>query len=120
MQMIDSRPRAIPEFELTDRLRRAREFAGFDQARLAEALGISRNSVGNYESGRRLPTRPYLIAWADVTGVDAVWLETGTAPADAGAVVEPPAGIEPATYSLQGYEIPDTVADLLALWAVEA
>ncbi|MFV0315479.1 MAG: helix-turn-helix domain-containing protein [Microthrixaceae bacterium] len=85
MQLTAQRARVIPEFELTDRLRRAREHAEMDQAELAEALGISRTSVGNYENGRRVPTRPYLIAWADVTGVDPHWLETGKAPAEAGA-----------------------------------
>lgn len=83
MQMTPQRARVIPEFELTDRLRRAREFAGMGQVELADALEISRNSIGNYENGRRVPTRPYLLAWADVTGVDAVWLETGKAPTDA-------------------------------------
>lgn len=82
MHMIPQRARVVPVFELPDRLRRAREHAHMDQAELADSVGISRTSVGNYENGRRVPTRPYLLAWADVTGVDAVWLETGKAPTE--------------------------------------
>lgn len=123
MQLTPQRDRVIPEFELTDRLRRAREYAQLDQGELAEELGISRNSVGNYENGRRTPTRPYLLAWADVTGVDAFWLETGMAPAENdGSQVVRPKGFEPLTFwsvvcGWHDSAIPDTVP---AEWASAA
>lgn len=110
----------IPQWTMADRLRKARELTGLDQGEFAERCEISRQAVGNYESGRRNPRGLYLRAWAEATGVPVEWLETGKAPADAGAEVEPPAGIEPATYSLQVYDMPDTVFDLITLWGMGA
>ena len=40
----------IPEFGLSDRLRKAREFAGMDIKEFAKHIGVSRNTIGNYES----------------------------------------------------------------------
>ena len=68
------------QFGLADRLRAAREGAGYDQSGLADALGISRGSVHNYETGRTVPRRPVLATWAAVTGYDLHWLETGQEP----------------------------------------
>lgn len=107
----------IPTWSMGDRLRKAREDAGLTQQELAEITTISHTSIKNYEAGKRTPRALYLRAWAEATGVPVEWLETGTAPADAGAEVEPPAGIEPATYSLQGNHIPecpDTVSSLVS------
>ena len=49
-----------------------------DQAALGDALGISRQTVSNYERGMTQPKRHVLIAWAMATGVDLDWLTTGT------------------------------------------
>ena len=65
----------VPGWPLVYRLRRAREFAGYDQAQMAEALGVSPNTVSNYERGFTRPRRPQLMAWALVTGVSFDWLE---------------------------------------------
>lgn len=70
----------IPAWSLTDRLRKAREDTGLSQQDFADELGISRNSVGNYEAGRTSPRRLVLQAWALATGVDLHWLETGEQP----------------------------------------
>lgn len=67
----------VPEFTMADRLRKAREVAGLDQAQLASELGISRASVGNYEAGNTTPRRPTLLAYAMRTGVSLAWLTTG-------------------------------------------
>lgn len=64
----------VPEFTLGDRLRKAREVADLDQAQLAAELGISRNSVVNYEADRTRIKRPVLVSWALRTGVDLAWL----------------------------------------------
>jgi transcriptional regulator with XRE-family HTH domain len=64
-----------PEWTLTDRLRKAREHRGLEQAQLGELIGIHRRSVVNYELGRTQPRRPQLIAWALATGVALAWLE---------------------------------------------
>jgi transcriptional regulator with XRE-family HTH domain len=65
------------QFGLHDRLRIAREQSGLGQREFAQASGISRSSVANYENGNTRPRRPQLIAWAMATGFSLEWLETG-------------------------------------------
>jgi transcriptional regulator with XRE-family HTH domain len=58
-----------PEFGFADRLRKAREHAGFkDQRTFAQTLGIAQTSVSNYESGRTVPNKLVLREWARITG----------------------------------------------------
>jgi transcriptional regulator with XRE-family HTH domain len=40
----------------------------------AEALGVTRNTVGNYEMGKTAPQRPVLRAWASLCDVPFGWL----------------------------------------------
>ena len=54
----------VPEFRLCDRLRRAREITGLDQAAFAAELGISRTSVSNAETGTRRLAAAVLAALA--------------------------------------------------------
>lgn len=56
-------------FTLGDRLRKARRSAGLSSADLAERIGVSRNTVSNYENGRVKPRRAALRRWAEVTGL---------------------------------------------------
>ena len=70
----------IPAWTLQDRLRKAREHVGLNQAELAEITGISGRSVSMYEKGHSAPRRPQLLAWAMATGVPREWLETGECP----------------------------------------
>ncbi len=72
-------PPAVPEWTLADRLRKARGDAGYSQAELADATGISRQSINRYETGRAVPDRPKLLAWATACHVDYEWL-TGAGP----------------------------------------
>lgn len=65
------------EFGIRDRLRIAREQAGYDQAEFAAVTGLSRGTVSNYERGTTAPRRPALLAWALATGFDRNWLESG-------------------------------------------
>jgi len=78
----------VPTWTLGDRLRKAREEAGLQQKDVADALGISRNSVGNYEAGHTKPRRLVLQAWAFQCGVSYGWLKdghvTGISPEPAG------------------------------------
>jgi transcriptional regulator with XRE-family HTH domain len=67
----------VPVFTLADRLRKAREVLGVDQAELAEILGVSRSSVSNAETGSAVPRRITMRAWAEATGVPLEWLTTG-------------------------------------------
>jgi transcriptional regulator with XRE-family HTH domain len=71
----------VPAWTLGDRLRKARESAGLDQAELAAAIGVSKRSVGAAERGESTPRRHVLIAWAAATGVALGWLCPGEAAA---------------------------------------
>lgn len=124
----------IPEWTTGDRLRKAREFAGLSQSQMAEQIGISRGSVGHYESGRYTPSRPVFIAWALRTGVELAWLVGESMPdgppaasrADipAGITVRPDrrGGHTPITTSIDEFRrrVPLRPADERALRAVAA
>lgn len=64
-------------FPLTERLRRARQLAGMDQTQLAAGLGVARNTVSNYETGRTEPTATVFVRWARTTGASLDWLAEG-------------------------------------------
>lgn len=70
----------IPQWTVSDRLRKARECAGMEQAELAARVGIARNTVSNYERGATPPKRPVLLSWALACGVPLVWLQDGVEP----------------------------------------
>ncbi len=74
----------IPVWTLGDRLRKAREDAGFSQVELAEVIGVSRNTISNHElgEGKRPPTPLLMRAWAAATAVPEEWLRTGTVPTE--------------------------------------
>jgi transcriptional regulator with XRE-family HTH domain len=57
---------------------KARRDAGIGSAAMAELLGVSPNTVTNYESGRTSPPPTTVQVWAQVTGVDLSWLTGGT------------------------------------------
>lgn len=65
------------EETMVDRLARAMRISDVSTQELADRMGVHRNSVRNYLTGRRHPSRPALIAWAFATGVPLTWLETG-------------------------------------------
>ncbi|MDT4944520.1 MAG: hypothetical protein QOH14_1253 [Pseudonocardiales bacterium] len=64
----------VPQWSMADRLRKARELTGLDQSDFAKELGISRNTVANYERGRHEPRKIVVRAWAMRTGVAWAWL----------------------------------------------
>lgn len=68
---------AIPPITLGLRIRAAREYAGMDQAELAERAGIARGTISAAERGHRTPQRASLTLIAFATGVDPDWLRTG-------------------------------------------
>lgn len=72
----------IPQWTIADRLRKAREHVGLDQAEFAQAIGVSRATVSNNERGIVHPRKIVLNAWALRTTVPIEWLETGNAPTD--------------------------------------
>lgn len=68
----------VPEWTVGDRLRKAREIARLDQQPFADAIGVSRGTVSNYERGSVDHYKPIVLrAWAMATGVPLEWLETG-------------------------------------------
>lgn len=70
----------VPPIDIRHRLRIAREYAGFEQAELAELIGVSRSSIGNAEKGRVQVRKIVINAWAMACGVPATWLTTGLPP----------------------------------------
>ena len=63
-----------PTWTLQDRIRKAREHAKFNQTALAEAIGVSKNSVNRWETGERNPSQKSIEAISQATGVSASWL----------------------------------------------
>lgn len=71
---------ATLEFGLGDRLAKALTVANMNGLEMADFLGVSRQTIGNYTSGRTRPNRATLRTWALRTGVPLSWIETGTLP----------------------------------------
>lgn len=106
------------QFGLADRLAKSLHVAGMTNLDMAKVLEVSPNTVSNYINGNTQPRKLYLREWALKTGVPLEWLETGEFPgtpetekaaarhASGGIgimhLVEPPAGLDPATCGLQG------------------
>ena len=94
---------AVPNWTLSDRVRKAREHSGLKQAELAERVGMARTSLARIEQGKTDPRRTTLIAIAFATGVDLGWLQNGETPAPdtpGGGEVVRHQGIEPRTHWL--------------------
>lgn len=92
-----------PTWTLVDRLRKSRQLADLDQEQIADAIGVGRTTVSNWERGRSEPSATYFVRWARATGVTLDWLAEGlnaeTAPADAETVsMVRPEGLEPPTF----------------------
>lgn len=68
------------EFGLGDRMAKALDVARVNGLEMAEYLSVSRQTIGNYTSGRTRPNRATLRMWALKTGVPLAWLETGYLP----------------------------------------
>lgn len=71
-----------PTWTVADRMRKARESAGYDVGQMAQLLGRHRNSISAYEHGRQAVDRPILLAYAQLTGVPLWWLEGADPPED--------------------------------------
>lgn len=67
----------VHAFTIGDRLRKAREAAGYDQRSFEAASGISRATISAYELGKSKPRRAYLSIWANVTSTSLGWLLDG-------------------------------------------
>lgn len=69
-------------FDLTDRLHKSLRVSGLTTTTLGQALGVHRNTISNYLTGRTSMDRRTMIAWAFATGVPLGWLENGVEPSD--------------------------------------
>lgn len=79
----------FPPFHVGDRLRKAREEAGYDAKAFAEKIGISRDSLRDYERGKTMPRPPVLLAWANATGFSVEQLKGDPEPGpDGGGVAD--------------------------------
>lgn len=62
---------------MKERLRDLRRSLNLTQQEFAERIGIKRNTVANYESGRNVPTDSVLSLICREFGVSPEWLKTG-------------------------------------------
>lgn len=67
-------------WKIGDRLKTAREEAGFDQREFSALTGISRGTIVNYETGKTEPRDPALLSWAHHTKHSLTWIKTGNPP----------------------------------------
>lgn len=91
--MTNSEQRAgYHEWTVGDRLRAARESVTSDKKRFAEMVGISPDTIRNYERGVNRPRAVILAAWCLVTGFSREWIMTGRMPGgpDGGGEVSAP------------------------------
>lgn len=66
-------------FHLGDRIRKAREHAGYDRQTFAELVGIHRDTLAKYEeTGRAKRSALISVAWNSRVRLE--WLETGALP----------------------------------------
>lgn len=79
---ISPQPQRWYEWTIGDRLRVAREQAGYEQREFAAMTGISRTTIKNYERGTTAPKPPMLAAWCLATGFSKEWILTGERPGD--------------------------------------
>lgn len=64
-------------FGLGDRLEKALRVARVSNSEMADALGVSANTIGNYTSGRTTPSKLQVKEWAMRTGAPLPWLQDG-------------------------------------------
>ena len=105
--MLNDRAAAL-EFDLADRIRKAMRVRDLSVQEVADALGVNRNTIGNWTNGRATPSTPALMAFSSVVGVPLVWLQTGTAPSEDGAEVESrpwESNPRPSHYKVQGFDL---------------
>ena len=66
-----------PAFTLGDRLGKSLRASGISISEMAELLGVTRQTVGNWIADRSMPTFDVATLWAAQTGVPLGWLAAG-------------------------------------------
>jgi transcriptional regulator with XRE-family HTH domain len=67
----------IPTWTVGERLRKAREDAGYTQEQLAQEISVSKRQIIHYERNEKMPTRGDFVLWQFATQVPIEWLKTG-------------------------------------------
>lgn len=68
----------IPQLTLGWRLKMALDHGDIKRGPIAEALGVDESTISRWcNGGGKPPARAFILQWAEITGVDAGWLETG-------------------------------------------
>lgn len=70
-------PGPVPEWDQSDRMRKALRVADISVAEIAEYLDVARNTVSTWINGHIEPSTQTLRLWALRTGVPYEWLKTG-------------------------------------------
>lgn len=74
----------VPQWDLSDRARKALRVAGISVTEMGEYLGITRETAGRYINGKADMPLQTMRLWALRTGVPFEWLKTGEAPSPGG------------------------------------
>lgn len=65
---------------MNERIKELRVSLGLNQAEFADRIAVSRSTVGNYESGSRIPLDTVISSICREFGVSRAWLEFGEGP----------------------------------------
>lgn len=65
---------------MKERMKLLRTELGYTQEEFAKRLGLARNSIANYEIGRREPTNAIIFSICREFGINEDWLRNGTEP----------------------------------------
>src|SRR5665647_3259125 len=85
----------VPEFDIHDRLRKARDVVGLDQQTLGDEIDVSRNTVVNYENASTKHLKALVPKqWAPRKGGPDGWPVTGEEPPQAPGGREQPPRLE--------------------------
>lgn len=67
----------VPEWSFTDKLRKARESVDLTQQQLADAIGVTKQTISRAERGEGITHRT-LMQWAAATNVPVEWINEGS------------------------------------------
>lgn len=62
---------------MKDRIKKIRKRLKLTQEEFGKRIGLARNSIASYETGRREPTNSVIISICREFGVNELWLRTG-------------------------------------------
>ena len=63
--------------EIKDRIKKLRRQLDMTQDDFSKKLGLARNSIASYETGRREPTNALVVSICREFGINEIWLRTG-------------------------------------------